>query len=93
MWNGSNWTIASKLKKPLALITSRSIPASMLAPAWNEFEVIARYPPAKVTKPSHRARLGPLKSVLLKMWEDDLDRLAALAEGEAEAEAERSRKR
>ena len=30
-----------------------------------------------------RARLGPLKSVLLKMWESDLDRLAALAEAEA----------
>src|SRR5436190_10681231 len=30
-----------------------------------------------------RARLGPLKTVLLKMWEDDLDRLAELAEREA----------
>src|SRR3982751_5742572 len=30
-----------------------------------------------------RARLGPLKSVLLKMWEGDLDRLAHLAEAEA----------
>ena len=30
-----------------------------------------------------RAHLGPLKSVLLKMWESDLDRLAALAEAEA----------
>ena len=29
-----------------------------------------------------RARLGPLKSVLLKMWETDLDRLAQLAEDE-----------
>ena len=29
-----------------------------------------------------RARLGPLKGVLLKMWEDDLDRLAELAESE-----------
>jgi|SRR5437016_2776068 len=29
-----------------------------------------------------RARLGPLKSVLLKMWEADLDRLAELAEDE-----------
>src|SRR5437588_9253745 len=30
-----------------------------------------------------RARLGPLKGVLLKMWETDLDRLADLAEKEA----------
>jgi DNA-binding transcriptional ArsR family regulator len=30
-----------------------------------------------------RARLGPLKTVLLKMWESDLDRLAHLAEAEA----------
>jgi DNA-binding transcriptional ArsR family regulator len=29
-----------------------------------------------------RARLGPLKSVLLKMWESDVDRLADLAEAE-----------
>lgn len=29
-----------------------------------------------------RARLGPLRSVLQKMWEADLDRLAALAEAE-----------
>ena len=29
-----------------------------------------------------RATLGPLKSVLQKMWEDDLDRLAELAEDE-----------
>ena|SRR2546423_8927797 len=29
-----------------------------------------------------RTRLGPLKSVLVKMWEADLDRLAELAEGE-----------
>jgi len=29
-----------------------------------------------------RVRLGPLKSVLLKMWEIDLDRLAELAEAE-----------
>jgi DNA-binding transcriptional ArsR family regulator len=29
-----------------------------------------------------RARLGPLKSVLRKMWETDLDRLARLAEAE-----------
>ena len=29
-----------------------------------------------------RARLGPLKGVLLKMWEADLDRLAELAERE-----------
>jgi DNA-binding transcriptional ArsR family regulator len=33
-----------------------------------------------------RARLGPLKSVLVKMWEADLDRLAQLAEAEAKAE-------
>jgi DNA-binding transcriptional ArsR family regulator len=38
---------------------------------------------------ANRARLGPLKSVLAKMWEDDLDRLASLAE--AEAQAARSR--
>jgi len=31
---------------------------------------------------ANRARLGPLKSVLVRMWEDDLDRLAALAEAE-----------
>jgi DNA-binding transcriptional ArsR family regulator len=30
-----------------------------------------------------RRRLGPLKTVLLKMWESDLDRLAHLAEDEA----------
>src|SRR5437588_7672388 len=30
-----------------------------------------------------RARLGPLKSVLMKMWEGDLDRLGELAEEEA----------
>src|SRR5437879_475703 len=30
-----------------------------------------------------RARLGPLRAVLVKMWEADLDRLAELAEGEA----------
>jgi DNA-binding transcriptional ArsR family regulator len=30
-----------------------------------------------------RARLGPLKTVLLKMWETDLDRLVDLAETEA----------
>ena len=30
-----------------------------------------------------RVRLGPLKSVLLKLWETDLDRLAQLAEAEA----------
>jgi DNA-binding transcriptional ArsR family regulator len=29
-----------------------------------------------------RARLGPLRSVLTRMWEDDLDRLARLAEDE-----------
>lgn len=31
-----------------------------------------------------RARLGPLKAVLLKMWESDLDRLAELAEAESQ---------
>lgn len=30
----------------------------------------------------NRAELGPLKSVLTKMWEADLDRLAGLAEDE-----------
>lgn len=30
-----------------------------------------------------RARIGPLKAVLLRMWRDDLDRLATLAEHEA----------
>jgi DNA-binding transcriptional ArsR family regulator len=30
-----------------------------------------------------RARIGPLKTVLLKMWENDLDRLVVLAEAEA----------
>jgi len=29
-----------------------------------------------------RKRLGPLKSVLMRMWEADLDRLAELAENE-----------
>jgi DNA-binding transcriptional ArsR family regulator len=29
-----------------------------------------------------RAKLGPLKAVLVKMWEADLDRLAELAEAE-----------
>ena len=29
-----------------------------------------------------RARLGPLRAVLLKMWETDLDRLTQLAAGE-----------
>jgi DNA-binding transcriptional ArsR family regulator len=29
-----------------------------------------------------RARLAPLRSILTKMWEADLDRLARLAEGE-----------
>ena len=29
-----------------------------------------------------RARLGPLKAVLMRMWEADLDRLAGLAEDE-----------
>src|SRR5882762_10359878 len=38
-----------------------------------------------------RARLGPLKTVLLKMWETDLDRLVDLAETEA-IEKKRSRK-
>lgn len=40
---------------------------------------------------ANRTRLGPLRSVLSKMWEDDLDRLASLAEAEAEAEAKRAR--
>jgi DNA-binding transcriptional ArsR family regulator len=31
---------------------------------------------------ANRARLGPLRSVLTRMWEDDLDRLASLAEAE-----------
>lgn len=31
-----------------------------------------------------RASLGPLATMLEQMWADDLDRLAALAEGEAE---------
>jgi DNA-binding transcriptional ArsR family regulator len=31
---------------------------------------------------ANRSRLGPLKAVLVKMWEADLDRLAALAEDE-----------
>ncbi len=35
-----------------------------------------------------RAELGPLKAVLMKMWEADLDRLAELAETE-----ERKRRR
>ena len=33
---------------------------------------------------ANRARLGPLRSVLTKIWEDDLDRLATLAEAEAD---------
>ncbi len=33
-----------------------------------------------------RAKLGPLKAVLMKMWEADLDRLAGLAEDEARDE-------
>src|SRR5438309_1543751 len=36
---------------------------------------------------ANRARLGPLKAVLLKMWEADLDRLARLAEDEEKARA------
>ena len=35
---------------------------------------------------AHRAGLGPLKTVLQRMWEDDLDRLAGLAEGEADTD-------
>jgi DNA-binding transcriptional ArsR family regulator len=31
---------------------------------------------------ANRSRLGPLKAVLVKMWEADLDRLAELAEDE-----------
>ena len=33
-----------------------------------------------------RSALGPLRTVLVKMWEDDLDRLATLAETEADAQ-------
>ena len=40
-----------------------------------------------------RARLGPLRAVLVKMWEGDLDRLAALAESEAEGEGAKRGKR
>src|SRR3954452_9867349 len=36
-----------------------------------------------------RKRLGPLRSVLTKMWEADLDRLAVLAEAEAAAGADK----
>ena len=36
---------------------------------------------------ANRARLGPLKAVLLKMWEADLDRLARLAEDEERSRA------
>ena len=32
---------------------------------------------------ANHARLGPLKSVLVRMWRDDLDALARLAEGES----------
>jgi DNA-binding transcriptional ArsR family regulator len=32
---------------------------------------------------ANRSGLGPLKAVLTKMWEDDLDRLAQVAEAEA----------
>src|SRR3954462_1391798 len=32
---------------------------------------------------ANRAKLGPLKAVLMKMWDAALDRLATLAEGEA----------
>jgi len=38
-----------------------------------------------------RARLGPLRSVLKQMWEDDLDRLAGLAEREQEKQEKRRR--
>jgi DNA-binding transcriptional ArsR family regulator len=31
---------------------------------------------------ANRSRLGPLRNVLMKMWEADLDRLAQLAEAE-----------
>lgn len=37
---------------------------------------------------ANRARLGPLKNLLVKMWRDDLDNLAHLAE----RESSRSRK-
>ncbi|MGH2711050.1 MAG: metalloregulator ArsR/SmtB family transcription factor [Actinomycetota bacterium] len=33
-----------------------------------------------------RARLGPLKTVLINMWEADLDRLAGLAEAEEKSQ-------
>src|SRR5438105_14882488 len=36
---------------------------------------------------AERGRLGPLKTVLFKMWETDLDRLAELAEGETKRRA------
>src|SRR3989475_8281200 len=36
-----------------------------------------------------RAGLGPLKAVLTKMWEADLNRLAQLAESEARGQRER----
>jgi DNA-binding transcriptional ArsR family regulator len=39
-----------------------------------------------------RAGLGPLRAVLTQMWEDDLDRLATLAEAEHAAEEKRPRK-
>lgn len=38
---------------------------------------------------ANRSRLGPLRSVLTKMWEDDLDRLAVLAETESQARRRR----
>lgn len=34
---------------------------------------------------ANRTRLGPLKAILTKMWEADLDRLADLAESEVAA--------
>lgn len=34
---------------------------------------------------ANRARLGPLRSVLKRMWEADIDRLARLAENEERA--------
>ena len=38
---------------------------------------------------ANRSRLGPLKAVLLKMWEADLDRLALLAEAEERGKSKR----
>lgn len=40
-----------------------------------------------------RAGLGPLKAVLTQMWEDDLDRLAELAEAEENRTGKAKKKR